>query len=83
MSRQVCFHPAAQRELDEAAEFYDAEGIGLGAAFLDEAEHALKQIRDFPESSPSRTIGAGRSTGMIVNRRMSSGGFRPERTRNP
>jgi hypothetical protein len=70
MSRQVRFHPAARRELDEAAEFYDSEGLGLGAAFLDEAERALKQIQDFSESSPSLIIDTGRSTSMIAHRRM-------------
>jgi hypothetical protein len=45
MSRRVRLHPAAQRELDEAAGFYDLEGPGLGSVFLEAAERALKQIR--------------------------------------
>jgi len=44
--------PAAQRELNEAAEFYDAEHPGLGEAFLDAIERAFKQSQAFPESSP-------------------------------
>jgi plasmid stabilization system protein ParE len=55
MSHSLRLHPAAQRELDEAAAYYDAEGPGLGAAFIDEVEHALRQIRTFPEAAlPAR-----------------------------
>ena len=52
MTRPIRFDPAAQRELNEAAEFYDAEDPGLGDAFLDAVERAFKQIQAFPESSP-------------------------------
>jgi toxin ParE1/3/4 len=52
MTRPLRFDPAAQRELSEAADFYDAEDPGLGGAFLDAIERALKQIQAFPESSP-------------------------------
>ena len=51
MSRPVRFHPAALRELIEAAEFYDSEVPGLGGAFIDQAERALRQLSAFPESS--------------------------------
>ena len=52
MTRPIRFDPAAQRELNEAADFYDAEDPGLGLAFLDAAERAFEQIQAFPESSP-------------------------------
>jgi len=52
MSRSLRLHPAAQRELDEATAYYDAESPGLGGAFLDEFDHALQQIRSFPEAAP-------------------------------
>ena len=52
MRRSLRLHPAAQRELDEATAYYDAESPGLGAAFLDEVEHAFAQIVAFPEASP-------------------------------
>jgi plasmid stabilization system protein ParE len=52
MTRPLRFDPAARRELDEAADFYDAEDPGLGLAFLDAAERAFEQIQAFPESSP-------------------------------
>jgi toxin ParE1/3/4 len=51
MSRRVRFHPTARRELNEAADFYDLEGPGLGAAFLAAVERALTQVREFPEAS--------------------------------
>lgn len=52
MSRQVRLHPAARQALGEAAAYYDLEGAGLGAAFLDDFERAGEQIRLLPESSP-------------------------------
>jgi plasmid stabilization system protein ParE len=52
MTRPLRFDPAARRELTEAAEFYDAGDPGLGGAFLDAIERAIKQIQAFPESSP-------------------------------
>ena len=52
MTRPLRFDPAAQRELNEAADFYDAEDPGLGGAFLDAAERAFEQIQALSESSP-------------------------------
>ncbi len=52
MTQPIRFDPAAQRELNEAADFYDAEDPGLGGAFLGAAERAFEQIPTFPESSP-------------------------------
>jgi plasmid stabilization system protein ParE len=52
MTRPIRFDPAAQRELNEAADFYDAEDPGLGGGFLDAIDRAVEQIQAFPESSP-------------------------------
>lgn len=52
MTRPTRFAPAAQHELNQAVEFYDAEDAGLGGAFLDAVERALGQIQAYPESSP-------------------------------
>ena len=60
MTRPLRFDPAARRELNEAADFYDAEDPGLGGAFLDAAERAFEQIQAFPESSPISRIGRPR-----------------------
>jgi plasmid stabilization system protein ParE len=52
MNRRVSFHPLAEQELNEAASYYDAASPGLGAAFLDEVERAIKQILEYPEATP-------------------------------
>jgi hypothetical protein len=40
MSRVPRFDAAAERELNEAVDFYDLESPGLGDVFLAEVEHA-------------------------------------------
>ena len=42
----------ARRELNEAAQFYDSESLGLGSAFLDEVERCTRAIADYPEAGP-------------------------------
>jgi hypothetical protein len=60
MTRPIRFDPVAQRELNEAADFYDAEDPGLGGAFLGAAERAFEGIQAFPESPPISRIGRPR-----------------------
>ncbi len=52
MSHEVLFEPAASRELNEAAVFYDLEQPGLGSAFLDAVESALLAVVDNPCAFP-------------------------------
>lgn len=52
MSLRVRFHLDAELELNEAADFYDLEGSGLGSIFLQAVERVLKMVREFPESAP-------------------------------
>ena len=52
MTRHISFHPLAEQELNEAASYYNAASPGLEAAFLDEVEHAVKQILEHPEAAP-------------------------------
>jgi plasmid stabilization system protein ParE len=52
MTRRTSFHPLAEQELNEAASYYNAASPGLGSAFLDEVEHAGKQILEHPEAAP-------------------------------
>jgi hypothetical protein len=40
--------PAAQLELDEAVQWYEAQSPGLGERFLIEAFHAFGLIQQFP-----------------------------------
>jgi len=52
MTASVSFHEQAEMELKEAAQYYELEGEGLGRAFIDELEHALRQIMEHPEAAP-------------------------------
>jgi plasmid stabilization system protein ParE len=51
MSRRLRFDAAAERELNEAVDFYDLESPGLGDVFLAEVEHSLAQVEAFPEAA--------------------------------
>ena len=46
MSRSLQLHDAADLELNEAADFYDLENLGLGDVFLDDVERAFARIRE-------------------------------------
>lgn len=52
MIKLASFHPMAEIEMNEAAEFYDNGEMGLGAAFISEVERAVKLIKQNPESAP-------------------------------
>jgi plasmid stabilization system protein ParE len=40
----------AERELNDAAEYYERESVGLGAAFLAEARRCCESIVEYPEA---------------------------------
>ena len=44
------FHRLAEYELNEAAQYYDLEDPGLGAAFLDEVDRCRQSIQAAPEA---------------------------------
>ena len=46
----VSFHPLAERELNDAAQYYERESPGLGAAFLAEAQRCCDSILEYPDS---------------------------------
>jgi len=48
----VFVHDAAESEINEAADFYDIESPGLGGAFIDEIDHAIRHIVKFPDAAP-------------------------------
>jgi plasmid stabilization system protein ParE len=52
MNSKVLFHEAAEGELNEAADFYDLASPELGRIYLDEIQHAIRKIAEFPESAP-------------------------------
>ena len=47
---RVTYHRMARSELNEAAQYYESESPGLGAAFLDEVERCTQTIVNFPEA---------------------------------
>ena len=44
------FHRLAERELNEAAQYYDTEEPGLGSSFLQEVARCLQSIPAHPEA---------------------------------
>lgn len=48
--KSVTFHPQADAEVAEAAAYYEAQSPGLGLSLLDEIQHALGQIAEYPEA---------------------------------
>lgn len=44
------FHRLADHELNEAAQYYELEERGLGAAFLEEIDRCLQSIQAHPEA---------------------------------
>lgn len=52
MTRSLEIHTAAEAEINEAADFYDVRSPGLGLAFIDEIQRALRSISEFPEAAP-------------------------------
>lgn len=49
MDRPEC-HRLADRELNEAAQYYELESPGLGSSFLEEVGRCLQSIQDQPEA---------------------------------
>jgi plasmid stabilization system protein ParE len=52
-SRPFQFHPEAELELTEAAEWYEERGAGLGREFLRSVRAKVDEIRRAPERWPS------------------------------
>lgn len=44
------FHPDAEAELAEAADYYEARRPGLGKIFAGEVTRTISLIRDYPDS---------------------------------
>ena len=43
------FHRLADRELNEAARYYDLEDPGLGSTFLEEVDRCVQSLRTTPK----------------------------------
>jgi plasmid stabilization system protein ParE len=46
----VSFHELAERELNDAAQYYEQERTGLGAAFIAEVQRCAAGILEHPEA---------------------------------
>jgi toxin ParE1/3/4 len=46
----VSFNPLAERELNDAAQYYESESQGLGVAFLAEVERCCAAIIEHPQA---------------------------------
>ena len=49
---RISFNPLAERELNDASQYFELESQGLGAAFLNEVERACALITEYPEAAP-------------------------------
>lgn len=49
---RVSFNELAERELNDAAQYYELERPGLGATFIAEVERCTSAALEFPQSSP-------------------------------
>ena len=48
----VTLRPAAEEDLDDAAQWYEGHSSGLGGEFLDEVQRVIGLIEDNPQSYP-------------------------------
>ena len=62
---RAAFHKLAERELNEAAQYYELETPGLGAAFLNEVEECQRSIEQHPEAG---TVVQGRVRRRLLHR---------------
>jgi len=46
----VNFLSAAEKELDEEIDYYNAQRSGLGFEFLDQVQSAINRIKQYPEA---------------------------------
>jgi len=78
------FHPAAEAELQEAAEWYEAQREGLGLDFLASVSHRISLILENPQrwrlfQGTRRVL----LSPLPVRDRVSRGSVKPNRDRRP
>jgi plasmid stabilization system protein ParE len=56
----VEFHPAAQREVEEAQAWYEERSVFAASAFLREVSMAVRRLREAPQRYPSAEAGTRR-----------------------
>ncbi len=57
MTHTLRLHEVANRELGDAAQYYDVESPGLGSAFIDEVETGFDRILQHPQVAPETRPG--------------------------
>ena len=57
---KIKVHPEAYNELEHAITWYDNQAKGLGSEFMDEVEHAVNLIQQFPDTWPAYSEGTRR-----------------------
>ena len=60
MSRLVV-RPSAELDIQDAADWYEDEEIGLGGQFVDELRHVIQRISELPSQFPDVGRGARRA----------------------
>ena len=45
-TRRIEFGPGVEEDVDSAAQWYAAERLQLGLAFLDQVDHGVERVRD-------------------------------------
>lgn len=60
--KQIVFLQPAREEMLAGAKYYERQSVGLGHDFLDEIEHVLSRLSEFPKS--------GKQMGNGVRRRL-------------
>lgn len=58
--KPVKLHPAAAEEAEEAAAWYEAERVGLGAEFMQELKAAITLLREQPALGASHPLASKR-----------------------
>jgi toxin ParE1/3/4 len=53
VNRQVSFHKLPEKEINEAAEYYEKARPLLGSEFLAEIRRCVQCIVDYPEAGPA------------------------------
>ena len=49
---RISFNSLAEREFNDAAQYYELESPGLGAAFIAEVEHSCDKLLEYPQAAP-------------------------------
>ena len=53
MARGFIVRPLAEADLEQAANWYDEEQVGLGSRFLSDVDQVFERIRERPQQFPA------------------------------